>query len=247
MSAALGTIAVERVVDGLLISLFLCGSFLYLHDRPGAPSWMLPTGFSALAIFVGATAFLAVGLWRPAWAISVALNLTLIAPLARRMGGRMEALRIRLEDLLEGIISGFAALAMAGVLARFIGISLLYWGLNGLGYFVLARAFHLDMSLVAAFALCGMIAIGILLPSGPGLVGNFHEFGRFGLQVFLPATVIAGPGMAYIVLTHGLHLVWHLATGLAALASKHVRFTRLRSRASLPPRELPIGRGGRPL
>ena len=70
-----------------------------------------------------------------------------------------------------------------------------------------ARAFHLDLPLVSAYAICGMVAIGIILPAGPGLVGNFHEFGKFGLQISLSAAVIAGPGMAFIVAVHGLQAV----------------------------------------
>lgn len=223
VSAALGTIAVERAVDGLLVSLLLCGSFLVLAHRPQAPAWMLPTAFTALGIFGGATAFLAVGLGRPRWAISVVMTLTLLGPLAGRIGGRVEALRLRLEDLLSGLISGFAALAKAGALARFLGLSLVYWAVNCLGFWVLARAFHLDLSLMGAMALCGTIAIGVVLPAGPGLVGNFHEFGKFGLEVSLPGQVIAGPGMAYVVLTHGLQLLWYLGVGLLFLRSRHVR------------------------
>ncbi|MDY0002536.1 MAG: lysylphosphatidylglycerol synthase transmembrane domain-containing protein [Polyangia bacterium] len=223
MSAALGTIAVERAVDGLLVSFLLCASFLILAQRPTAPSWMLPTAFTSLAVFGGATAVLALGLWRPRWAVAIALTATLIGPLGRLLGGRMNSLRLRLEDLLIGTISGFAALSRAGSLTKFVGLTLVYWGLNGLGFYVLARAFHLELSVVGAFALCGTIAIGVVLPAGPGLVGNFHEFGKVGLQVSLPASIIAGPGMAYIVLTHGIQLIWYVGVGLLFLRSPHVR------------------------
>lgn len=227
MSAALGTIAVERVVDGLMVSLFLFVSFLSMADAPGAPSWMMPTAYTALGVFGGATVFLAAGLWRPRFAIGVALTLSLLGPLARRFGGRLEALRQRVEDLLGGLISGFAVLADAGCLARFVVVSVIYWCLNGLGFFVLARAFHLDLPLVNAFAICGMVAIGIILPAGPGLVGNFHEFGKFGLQLTFSAAVIGGPGMAYIVLVHGLQFLWYVGVGLLALRSAHVRLGRV--------------------
>jgi hypothetical protein len=227
MSAALGTIAVERAVDGLLVSLFLFGSFLLLGDRPGAPGWMMPTAYTALAVFGAATVFLATGLRWPRQVVTAALALSGVSLLARRFGGRAARLRDRLEDLLGGLISGFAALSDAGCLLRFVTASLIYWFFNGLGFFVLAQAFHLELSLVDAFALCGMVAIGIILPAGPGLVGNFHEFGKFGLQLSLPAAVIAGPGMAFVVLIHGLHFVWYVGLGLVALRSRHVRTARV--------------------
>ena len=227
MSAAFGTIAVERAVDGLMVSLFLFVSFLVLSDSPTAPSWMMPTAYTALAVFGTATLFLVAGLARPKTAVKVVLQISLISPLANRFGGRMERLRTRLVDLLDGLISGFAALASAGCLLRFVVTSLISWIFNGLGYYVLAQAFHLELSLVAAYATCGMVAIGIILPAGPGLVGNFHEFGKFGLQISLPAAVLRAEGMAFIVLIHGLHFIWYVTVGLLATRSKHARFSRV--------------------
>jgi len=227
ISTALGTIAVERAVDGLMVSLFLFGSFLFLSERADAPAWMMPTAYTALAIFGTATLFLAAGLIRPRLVVNLALTLSLISPLARRFGGRFERLRVRLEDLLGGLISGFSALASAGCLTKFVIASLVYWIFNGLGFYVLAQAFHLDLTLVGAYALCGMVAIGIILPAGPGLVGNFHEFGKFGLQISLPAAVIRAEGMAFIVLIHGLQFLWYAGIALLALRSRHARFARV--------------------
>lgn len=235
VSAALGTIAVERVVDGLMVSLFLFTSFWFLADRPGAPGWMMPTAYTALAVFGGATLFLVVGLWRLRFAVRAAGWLTLLTPLSRRFGGRLERLRAKMEDLLGGLISGFSALSDAGCLFRFVAASLIYWLLNGLGFYVLAQAFHLDMPLVSAYAICGMVAIGIILPAGPGLVGNFHEFGKFGLQISLPAAVIAAEGMAFITTVHGLQFIWYVGVGLVALRSRHARFSRVIGAVKPPP------------
>lgn len=227
MSAALGTIAVERVVDGLIVSAFLFGSFLVLGRSRGAPEWMMPTAYTALAIFGGAAVFLVAGLRRPNLAVRVFLGISGLSWIAARRGGRAAKLRDRSEDLLRSLLGGLAALSEAGCLARFLGVSLIYWVFNGLGFYVLAHAFHLGLGLTGAFAICGMVAIGIILPAGPGLVGNFHEFGKFGLQVSLPAAVIAGPGMAFIVLIHGLHFLWYVGIGLLALRSRHVRLSRV--------------------
>lgn len=226
-SAALGTIAVERVVDGLLVSLFLFVAFLAMSARPASPTWMMPTAMTALAIFGGATLFLVVGLTRTDFAVRLFLRLSLLSLLSRRLGGRTKRLHDRLDDSLRSLIRGFGALKSAGALARFLAASLAYWIFNGLGFYVLARAFDLDLELLDAYAVCGMVAIGIVLPAGPGLVGNFHEFGKFGLQLSLPATVIRAEGMAFIMLIHGLQFIWYVGLGLAALRSRHVRFHRV--------------------
>src|SRR5687768_310957 len=56
-AAALGTVAVERIVDGLLVSLFVFGACFALRG-PNAPSWMMPTAYAALGVFVAAMIFL---------------------------------------------------------------------------------------------------------------------------------------------------------------------------------------------
>src|SRR6185295_8334958 len=56
-SAALGTVAVERIVDGLLVSLFVFAAFFSLRG-PQAPRWMMPTAYAALGVFALAMIFL---------------------------------------------------------------------------------------------------------------------------------------------------------------------------------------------
>src|SRR5207247_1250591 len=48
-SAALGTVAVERIVDGLLVSLFVFAAFSALRG-PTSPGWMMWTAYGALAV-----------------------------------------------------------------------------------------------------------------------------------------------------------------------------------------------------
>ena len=76
-------------------------------------------------------------------------------------------------------------------------------------------------------AVCTVVAIGIVLPAGPGLVGNFHEFGKLGLSLYLPKSVVSGAGMAYLVLVHGLQLVWYVGIGALALALGWVSFEKV--------------------
>src|SRR5262249_17068172 len=56
-SAALGTVAVERIVDGLVISLLVFVCFFALRG-PSSPGWMMPTAYIALGVFAGFMVFL---------------------------------------------------------------------------------------------------------------------------------------------------------------------------------------------
>ena len=48
-TAALGTVAVERIVDGLLVSVFVFGACFALRG-PASPGWMMVTAWAALSV-----------------------------------------------------------------------------------------------------------------------------------------------------------------------------------------------------
>jgi glycosyltransferase 2 family protein len=232
-SAALGTVAVERAVDGLLVSVFVAGAFLALRG-PDAPWWMMPTALAALGAFVAATLFFAFAMRRPDATVRWALKLSLAERLAPR------AARV-LEGKLREMIRGFVVLARPRDLAAFVAWSVVYWGANGLAVWLLARGFHLHLSVVGAFATMGLVAVGITLPNSPGMVGQFHWFTLLGLSLYLgPAvlddtTPIAGLTLAYAIALHGLQTAWYAAMGMIGMASSHVSFAELWRSRKLDP------------
>src|SRR5262245_40719973 len=161
-SAALGTVAVERIVDGLFISIMVFGAFL--PRRGGdAPSWMMPAAYGALGLFAVALAFLVFAMRRPESTVRFCLALTLLPRFAPRLAAAIEH---RLLD----VIRGFAALGHGRSLVLFLIWTIAYWGCNGLCMWLLARAFGLPLSLLGAFATMGLLGIGISLPNSPGMV-----------------------------------------------------------------------------
>lgn len=215
-SAALGTVAVERIVDGLMVSLFVFGAMFALRG-PDAPSWMMPTAYAALGVFVTAMVFLIFALRYPERTVRFCVSLTLAKYYAPRIAG---VLATKLHDL----IRGFLVLDDKRNLFVFALWSLAYWAANGAGMWVLARGFGLDLSLVGAYATMGLVAVGITLPNSPGLVGQFQWFTVLGLSLYLPRDVADGPGLAYAIVLHGIQVIWYLGVGALALATPHVSF-----------------------
>ncbi len=224
-SAALGTVAVERIVDGLLISLFVFGAFFALRG-PGAPWWMMPIAYLALGGFGTLMVFLIVAMKRPEPTVRFALKVSLVDRFAPR------AARVLEQKLLE-MIRGFGVLRDPRNLAGFAGWSIIYWIANGLSLWVLARGFHLELSMFGAFATMGLVAVGITLPNAPGLVGQFHAFTLAGLSLYLGAgvldktTALHGSCLAYAITLHGLQVIWYLAMGALGMASSHVSIGEL--------------------
>jgi uncharacterized membrane protein YbhN (UPF0104 family) len=226
-SAALGTIAIDRIVDGLLISLFVFGALFSLRG-PASPGWMMPTAYAALGVFVAALVFVMFAMARPPQTIAFCVRLTLLPWVAPRIAAVVEA---KLLDM----VRGFVVLRDRRNMAVFVLWSLTYWGANGLGLFVLARAFGLPLTVVGAFATMGMVGVGIMLPNAPGLIGQFQWFTLLGLSLYL------GPGaadkqdhvlypvaFAFANLHYILQLSWYVLCGAIGLATPWVSFHDLR-------------------
>ncbi|HXU83535.1 MAG TPA: lysylphosphatidylglycerol synthase transmembrane domain-containing protein [Polyangia bacterium] len=220
MSAVLGTVAVERIVDGLVISILFFGCYL----AADANTYEAPLRLAAwvsLCGFVGLTVFLTLALTWPDATVRTVLRFTLLAHLAPSLGARI-------ADKLRALIEGFKVLHEPRDLLPFLAETILYWGSNGLGMWLLARGMGLDISLPAAYAAMAFTGVLISLPNSPGLVGQFEAGVILALRAYLPAEVLKSSGAAYAIALHGIQIVWYLSMGLLALLFVGGRATSLR-------------------
>jgi uncharacterized protein (TIRG00374 family) len=209
MSAALGTVAVERIVDGLLISILFFVSYLvssgdvFSHELRVA-AWLSLFGFLGLTAFLGAAQ-----IWTEP-TIALALRVTLLHWIAPSRAAHV-------ADRVRSLISGFHALRDHRNLRIFLLQSVIYWGANGLGMWILARQMGLDISLGAAYAVMAFTGVVLTLPNSPGLVGQFHAAIKLGLLAYLPASVVNARGIAYAIVLHGVQTLWYVGIGLLSL------------------------------
>lgn len=211
MSAMLGAVAVERIVDGLLISiLFFCGYLASAGDifsrelRIGA--WVSLVGFVLLTLFL-----VAAQRWTDA-TIRLTLKLTLVQRFAPSRAQH-------LDDKLRSLISGFRALTDHKNFGLFLLQSVIYWGVNGYGMYLLARRMDLPITLGAAYVVMAFTGVVLTLPNSPGLVGQFHAAIKAGLLAYLPAAVVNSRGIAYAIVLHGVQAVWYISTGLISMVA----------------------------
>ena len=241
-SAALGTIAVERVIDGLFMSLTVFFTFLSLRG-PDSPSWMLVTAFTALGIFSAALVFLALSLRWPEKTVNTAVTLTLARYYAPRLA---EMLR----EMLSNMIRGFVVLKDRRNLMKFALWTAVYWGVNGLSLWVLAQGFQgIDVPLIGAYAILGTVAVGIMIPNAPALVGQYTYFTIVGLSLSVGQGILdpvsaqeqalTGVSLAYANLLYGIQLVWYIGMGGLALLTPYVSLTDIWQSRSLSDGEGP--------
>ncbi len=209
MSAVLGTVAVERIIDGLILSGLLFGTTLLWPPRTFAPGLRFATWLSLIGFLV-LTLFLCCALLWTESTIRLALRLTFLRLLAPRQSDR-------LADKLRALIHGFRALREPKNLLPFLAHSILYWGINGFGMWLLAHSMNLDVTLPATLATMALTGVLISLPNAPALVGQFQLGIMEGLRAYLPATVVAAAGGAYAIVVHGVQLIWYVAVGLVCL------------------------------
>ena len=212
MSEVLGTVAVERIVDGLVIAILLFATYLF-SLAPGARPYPPVLAFSAwLALlgFLGLTAFLGFALRWPDATIRLLLTTTLLRRFAPKFADK-------LADQLRALMRGFRALGHARDILPFLAQTALYWTANGLGMWLLARLMNLPIPIHAAFAAMAFTGVLISLPNAPGLVGQFHAGILLALAAYLPDSVLASVGGAYAIAVHGIQFVWYVVLGLLAL------------------------------
>jgi uncharacterized membrane protein YbhN (UPF0104 family) len=130
-----------------------------------------------------------------------------------------------LAERLRALISGFQVLGDHRNFGVFLAQSFVYWTVNGLGMWLLARSMGLPISAGAAFTTMAVTGIVLTLPNSPGLVGQFEFAIKLGLGAYLPAAVVNANGLAYGIVLHGVQTLWYVGIGMLSLPALHAMGT----------------------
>jgi uncharacterized protein (TIRG00374 family) len=218
VSAALGSVVVERVADGLFTGLLLVLTLAAVPE--GTPGLALIRLFGLLvtAAFVALLAFLVLAARnRP---LAVRLTGRLLGPVSPRLGTRVTA-------MVDAFIGGLRLVPSRAKVAAFFGLTATYWALNGLGMLVLARAFDIHLAPFAAFTVLGVLVVGVMIPAGPGMVGTFQGAVVLGLSLFVSVEVARTSGVAYANVLWAAQIGQQTLLGLVFLFSRHIQPGRI--------------------
>lgn len=163
---ALGTLAVERVLDALSILLILGGVVLIVE----VPPWLRAGALTLLALDL-----LAMGL------------LILLAqqwgPVARLLG-RIPRLGQALNRWLTVFSTGLRSLRPGPHMGPLAGWTLLIWILNAGSVWAALRSAGLTLPPSASLTVLAFVGIGVSLPSAPGFVGTLQFFAVQALAIY---------------------------------------------------------------
>jgi glycosyltransferase 2 family protein len=223
MSMATGSVVAERIADGLYLSTVLAVALLAVPTIQPLPRSVVGLeisvaqvryyGFTMLGVFCVAFAVIAIFYFARTWAHRA--TLAVFGKISRPLGEKLARIA---EDLADGL--HFLG-RPRDALPFFVETSV-YWGLNVLGMWLLARwsgIVHADGSPATfgeACALMGMLGVTVLIPGPPGLLGVFQAGVYAGMTMYYPTAVVTGPGAAYVFVLYAVTVAWTLAAGLAS-------------------------------
>jgi uncharacterized membrane protein YbhN (UPF0104 family) len=215
-AAAMGTTVTERIVDGLVITALLFATILTAPIEP-APV-LIAAGWASAAVFCSASVGLALFVWQR----RIALGL-----LRATIGRVSPGLAHRLEGLMGAFVEGLRSLGTAGALIPFCLWTAVYWGTNALGIWWLARGFGLELPWHAGAGLLSVLVVGIMIPAGPGFLGNFQLFLGRGLELYLPSAEIQVQGLAFALTMNVVQLLLQVGVAIPFLAMTGMGLRRL--------------------
>jgi len=92
---------------------------------------------------------------------------------------------------------------------------------------VLAVGCGLPIGLGHAVAIMGILAIGILLPAGPGMFGPFQLAIAAGLSCYLDQSIVTDQGALYIFVLYVVQASVITLAGIVPLYATHVHLEEL--------------------
>ena len=178
-TAAMGSLAVDRLFDGVVvIGLMLIGT---LDPRFPADATVFG-GLTAGDIATSAAAFLAAvlaGLY--AFVLFPGPMLTLV----ERTGGLVSApLGARLRGLALNFTGGLGVLRAPRLALEVTFWTVLHWLTNAAAFWLGFAALGIDAPFTTALFVQGIVALGVAVPSSPGFFGVFEAAAAVGLGLY---------------------------------------------------------------
>ncbi len=218
VSAALSSVVVERVVDGLFTGLMLVVSLLAVPEGTPGLRLLRTAGVVVSLAFAALVVFLA-GAYRNRDR-AVRLVTGILRPVA-------PGLSQRAAGMLDAFIHGLRLVPSKRKLGLFFFLTTFYWALNAWGMSLLARGFGFDLGVTASVTLLGVLVVGVMIPAGPGMIGTFQGAIVLGLGLFATQEAVATRGTAYANVLWAVQLAQQTTFGLVFLFSRHIKLSRL--------------------
>jgi len=242
-SAAMTSVVLERIVDGIFIAVLLRILLFFVPRETETVRYARWGANVMFAIFAGGLAFLLFALWHQKRAVH----------LVKRTLGRVAP---HLADKAAGIVDAFVGamrqLPGKGALFGFFAFTGAYWAITAFSLQLAARAFDcanprppgclpFHLTMFESFVVLCVVVVGIMIPSAPGMIGTFQAAMKLGLSLFLPAAVVNGKGVAFSNVIWFCQTTQQVLLGLVLMTIGQVSFKDLAGKISSKDEAIPPG------
>lgn len=204
MSSALGTIVVERALDGFSV-LIIVAVILMMMDLP---SWMIKSSIIIFLLII--TLFLCiVGLiWHREKALQIINRILSMLP------GEFAH---KIDELIHHFIDGFQVITNIKSLLYLFFLSTLIWLVDVAAIYALFKAFSFTLPVIASFVVMVVLIAGIAIPTAPGYIGNWHYACILGLTEIVPWGITKSEALSFAIVYHFLSMAIVVVLGVSFL------------------------------
>ena len=204
-----GTIVVERVLDGLAVGCILA----YLLVAVALPREIWWAAVIFVAVDLALIAVLAVMVESPDLCRRMALSV------ASRVAPSIER---RVSDSIDTFNEGLRGARTPAHLVPMLIWSTVGWVLWALSAWMGLYATHLELPLAASWAVLGFVGLGVSLPSSPGFAGIVQAATVLALALF---SVPRQEALSFSLLLHAAQFVPVTLWGLVLVVAEQVSFS----------------------
>jgi len=208
----LGTLGVEKALDGIALLSVVGLSFFFLDLAPGLERLAVISG-----LLLGVGVLLLVFLHR---------RPEVCQRIARAVCGfvRLPALGAGLESLFASLAEGLSAIRSVRRMALLMVLTAGLWALEGALVWSLAVALGVPLSLAGGTLVVAVLGLGMMAPAAPGFVGTYEFFATAAL-ITLGAPRDSALGLTLMM--HAWFLLMTTGVGLLALAGSGIGWSNV--------------------
>jgi len=177
-SAALASLAVDRVFDALCVVILLVVAMLApdfpAHFVIGGRSLQSAAMLMALAVTLAMGGLFAFATW-PHRMEAIAVGVT---------GAVLPRFKARVGALVHSVAGGLAVIRKPTAFAATFAWAMVHWLVNALAFWFGFRAVGITAPFTAALFVQGIIVVGVSVPSSPGFVGVFEYMAKLALPLY---------------------------------------------------------------
>jgi hypothetical protein len=235
-SAAMTSVVLERIVDGVIIAILLRALMFFIPGESEGISRIRVGANLMFLVFGSGLVFLLLARWQHDRVVGI-----LRATLGKIAPGPTE----KFVFITDGFVSALKQLPDGRNKALFAFWTAVYWVCNGVGMSLLANAFDcsggtaancspLHITTFQGYVVLCVLIVGMMIPAAPGSAGTFQAFILLALGVFVPGVVVNSSGVAYANVLWVVQIVQQIAFGLIFLVASHSSFSDIAGKLSGP-------------